>query len=208
MPSLPSLILEILAERAGLTDREIATALRGSTSPQQPVNIACRNLASKGRINRVRRADGLIGNFLSITDQPQPTPAAVAPAATDHPAEGLHEEEIKRILHDWLVDQGWQVEVAWGKAHGADIQATRGEELWIIEVKGIGSLAPMRVNYFVAILGETLQRMQHSCAKYSIALPNVQQFRRLWSRLPPLAKERTQISALFVALGGTIHHED
>jgi hypothetical protein len=204
MVSLSSMILELLAEKPGQTDREIATALRGATSPQQPVNIACRNLESKSRVNRIRRADGLIGNFLNGTAPLQPAPVSVLPASVGPSSQGLHEEDIKRVLHDWLIEQSWKVEVAWGKSHGADIRANRGEEQWIIEVKGIGSLAPMRVNYFVAILGETLQRMHDPSSKYSIALPDVQQFRRLWDRLPRLAKQWTQISALFVALDGAV----
>jgi hypothetical protein len=62
----------------------------------------------------------------------------------------------------------------------------------------------MRVNYFLAILGETLQRMSDSNAKYSIALPDMKQYRGLWERLPKLAKERTGISILFVKEDGII----
>jgi hypothetical protein len=56
----------------------------------------------------------------------------------------------------------------------------------------------MRVNYFIGILGETLQRMDDPATVYSIALPDVAQFQRLWYRLPVLAKARTQIAVLFV----------
>jgi hypothetical protein len=62
----------------------------------------------------------------------------------------------------------------------------------------------MRVNYFLGILGETLQRMDNPDATYSIALPDLKQFRNLWSRLPALAKERTKIDALFVNRDGTV----
>lgn len=62
----------------------------------------------------------------------------------------------------------------------------------------------MRVNYFLGILGETLQRMADEEAKYSIALPDVPQFRGLWSRLPELAKSRTTITALFVSPEGVV----
>jgi hypothetical protein len=41
-------------------------------------------------------------------------------------------------------------------------------------------------------------------AKYSIAVPDLKQFRNLWSRLPALAKQRTTISALFVNRGGAV----
>ena len=56
----------------------------------------------------------------------------------------------------------------------------------------------------MAILGELLQRMTEPSAKYSIALPDVGQFRGLWQRLPRLAKDRAQISCLFVRDDGTV----
>jgi hypothetical protein len=62
----------------------------------------------------------------------------------------------------------------------------------------------MRVNYFLGVLGELLQRMSDPEAKYSIALPDLPQFRRLWERLPELAKRRTTISALFVSGSGDV----
>jgi len=62
----------------------------------------------------------------------------------------------------------------------------------------------MRANYFIGILGETLQRMDDPAAKYSIAVPDIAQFRGLWSRLPSVAKSRTAITALFVSENGSV----
>jgi hypothetical protein len=62
----------------------------------------------------------------------------------------------------------------------------------------------MRVNYFLAIFGETFQRMDDPRARYSIALPKMRQFKGLWFRLPTLAKRRTEISALFVSQNGEV----
>ena len=56
----------------------------------------------------------------------------------------------------------------------------------------------MHVNYFLAAVGETLQRMGGSDARYSIALLDMPQYRRLRERLLALAKMRTQIGAAFV----------
>jgi hypothetical protein len=95
---------------------------------------------------------------------------------------------MKRILDDYLRKNNWTPEIAWGKRQGIDIDARRGNERWIIEVKGCGSLSAMRVKYFIAILGELLQRMKDPNAKYSIALPNMEQFVKLWSKLPPVGK--------------------
>jgi hypothetical protein len=102
------------------------------------------------------------------------------------------------------VASGWQVRVKWGRTQGIDIEATKGLSRWIVEAKGGGSLQAMRVNYFIGMLGELLQRMDDPGARYSIALPDMKQFRGLWERLPDLAKSRTTISALFVDAAGHI----
>lgn len=124
----------------------------------------------------------------------------------NHDLYALSEDEIKSVLNDWLSADGWQTTIAWGHRHGIDIEAQKGNLRWLIEVKGPGSRPPMRVNYFLAILGETLQRMDDNEARYSIALPDLPQYRGLWDRLPQLAKERTGISILFVSEEKEIQH--
>lgn len=85
-----------------------------------------------------------------------------------------------------------------------DVEATRNGERWLIEVKGPGSRPEMRVNYFIGILGETLQRMDDPKAHYSIAFPDMQAFRNLWAKLPSLAKQRTGIDLILVDEVGTL----
>jgi hypothetical protein len=75
---------------------------------------------------------------------------------------------------------------------------------WIIEVKGSRSHNPLCVNYFLLVLGEIFQRMDVPNCKYSVALPDIEQFRRLWERLPLLAKNRIGITALFINLNGNV----
>jgi hypothetical protein len=120
------------------------------------------------------------------------------------PDDFLSEDSLKMYLKNCLESQGWQVKVAWQKQRGIDIEAFKNRQHWIIEAKGTGSRDPMRVNYFLSILGETLQRMSDPNAKYSTALPDHEQFRKLWTRLPDLAKLRTGISALFVNREGHV----
>lgn len=127
-----------------------------------------------------------------------------SPKKKNHDVEALSEDEIKEVLVDWLSNQGWKCHVAWGNRPGIDIEARRAKERWIIEVKGPGSRPPMRVNYFLGILGETLQRMDDPNARYSIALPELPQYRGLWERLPSLAKVRTTITMLFVDSRGNV----
>jgi hypothetical protein len=203
MASLPQELLQFVKKSPGLTDREITDALRGKSAPQQPINIAARGLVTRGQLLRKRRPDGLIGNYptdekLRVVEPPRRNPPAKADLADQS------EDKIKHWLKEWLVAAGWHAEVVWARDRGIDVVAFRDAKRWIIEVKGIGSLPAMRVNYFLAILGETLQRMSDPESKYSICLPDVQQFRNLWARLPQLAKERTQITALFVDTSGQV----
>ncbi len=115
----------------------------------------------------------------------------------------LQEDSVKGFLRTHLEAHAWHAAVVQGGAH-IDIDAKRAQERWIIEVKGCGSLNPMRVNYFLGALGELLQRMSDPEARYSIAVPDLPQFRGLWNRLPPLAKQKTGISCLFVRADGNV----
>jgi len=101
----------------------------------------------------------------------------------------LQEDDIKEKLNYYLTSLGWTTQIAMAKKRGIDIDAYKGKERWIIEVKGCGTRSAMRVNYFLSMLGEILQRMDDPNAKYSIALPDMKQNRGLWVRLPKLAKE-------------------
>ena len=211
MTTLKKQVADLLAHSPGLTDREITDRLRGRAARQQPINAVCRELADGRTLDRRRRDDGLIGNFptgVSVVARSKSAPScsSVVDTHTTTAADMLGEDEVKKALVQWLARNGWTSKVAWGRQQGIDIEATRGGERWIIEVKGCGSRDAMRINYFLAILGETLQRMDNESASYSIALPNMGQYRRLWSRLPALAKSRTRISALFVEDANTIHH--
>lgn len=202
MPSLKVELLELITGEPGLTDRELINRLRGTSAAQQPINQTARILESQGAVARRRRDDGLVGNY--TTGQPIPEPASVRGKPED--PSGLSEDELKERLKHWLEADGWECEIAWGRERGIDIDASREDERWIIEVKGIGSRQAMRVNYFIGMLGETLQRMDDPDAMYSIAMPDVPQFRGLWNRLPELAKRQTTVTALFVTADGAIDH--
>lgn len=206
MPTLKEKIINLLQQKPGLSDREITNLILEAKAPQQSINIACRSLESKGVIKRIRREDGRIGNYLA--DMKFIPDISVKTETKIKDDDYLSEDEIKHILHDYLKSVGWQTEIAWGKAQGIDIVATRGKEKWIIEAKGQGSRQPMRVNYFISMLGEVLQRMNDSNAKYSIALPDMAQFRNLWYRLPELAKKRTGITAIFVDRAGKVTEKE
>ncbi|MFS0871086.1 MULTISPECIES: MarR family transcriptional regulator [Paenibacillus] len=206
--TLKDKIISYLKDKDGLTDREIANGILGLNEPQQAVNQACRALEGKGLIKRENRRDGLIGNYL-VTEgmHSVPTPVVKAKQMTVE-FSVFKEDNLKQILKDYLQANGWETQIAWGKTPGIDIYANKGTERWIIEVKGLGSLSAMNVNYFLGVLAETLQRMDDPNAKYSIALPDVRQFRNLWGRLPLLAKKRTGITAIFIDEQGNIDESE
>jgi hypothetical protein len=196
MATLRERILELVQTERGCTDREIATRLLGRDAPQQAVNQQCRMLETKGLLVRRRRPDGLIANYPGSTVPSAPPPS--------HLAERFEEDAIKRILDRWLRDQGWEPEISWGHSHGIDIRAKRADRRWLIEVKGEGAHAQARANYFLGVLGDRLKGMTDPDTAYSVALPDLPQFRGLWDRLPSVAKARTGISALFVRSDGTV----
>ena len=110
-------------------------------------------------------------------------------------------------MRQWLATQGYVVRGVMARAHGIDIEACdrEGERpRWVIEVKGFGSGDTIRGNFFITILGETLQRMSDPNARYSIALPDTRQYRHLWETLPAIAKERTGITCLLVGPDGKV----
>ena len=204
--TLKEQILIYIADHPGATDTDMEKAFN---AVHQQVNYACRMLEKDGKlIRRKPVAGGLIGNY------PAPAEVSVGSDAFANPNARMtatrqtepvpEEEDIKQILTDKLTSEGWSVTTAWGHAPGVDIDARRGDERWLIEVKGPGSRPQMRVNYFLSMLGEVLQRMDDPNARYSIALPDMPQYHGLWERLPSLAKQRTGIDALFVNGDGEI----
>lgn len=192
-------ILQYLKIHSGATDTELERVFGKN---HQHINITCRGLVEKGMLIRCENPDkdNRIGNFLAGTVITNSTVKSQS-ASDDH---ALQEEDIKHVLYDYLTKEGWSVEVAWGHKPGADIDARKNGKRWLIEVKGPGSKQPMRVNYFIGILGETLQRMDDPDARYSIAFPDMRQYRGLWERLPQLAKERTTIDMLLIDSKGNI----
>lgn len=190
-------IFDLLKEGAK-TDRELANIILGKDKHQSPINTACHNLQKKEIIDRDGNpiTNRLTGKELPASD--------FSPIKQER--EGLSEDETKAIIKKDLENRGWNVISAPGKQHGIDINAQNGNQRWFIEVKGCGSLNAMRVNYFLSVLGEILQRMDDPAAKYSIAFPDMEQYRKLWAKLPLLAKERTKIGIIFVKDESTIDY--
>jgi hypothetical protein len=117
---------------------------------------------------------------------------------------GLSEDDVKKALEAQLRKDFWTCKIAWGNTHGIDIDAQKDTQRWIIEAKGQGSSTQERGNYFLAALGELLQRMDAEKAKYSLAFPAMVRYKDLWDKLPSLVKKRLQITCLFVDDKGNV----
>jgi hypothetical protein len=191
-------VLDFIAAFPGRDDDEIASALK--ITPRQSVNQICRRLSQDGKLRRERGPRGKLVNYCT-GDQPKIVQQTDPPKST---SKGLEEDQVKAALKAHLERDGWSVEVAWGRARGIDVVALRGAERWIIECKGAGSLPPMQNNYFVGVIGELMQRMSDERAKHSVAFPDVPKFRRLWSELPLIVKDRLKLSALMVGEDGGV----
>ncbi|MGY3531159.1 hypothetical protein [Bradyrhizobium sp. USDA 4452] len=187
-------VLEFVSRFPGKDDDEIAAALK--ITPRQTVNIICRRLCENNAIRRERGPRGKLVNFATGRMTAVPNLTILAPKQS---LGALSEDQVKAAIKSKLEADGWSVQVAWGRARGIDIVASRGNEKWIIECKGTGSLPPMQNNYFVGVIGELMQRMTDDRAKHSIAFPDVPKFRRLWSELPEMVKDRLKVTALFVS---------
>ena len=193
----------------GLTDREITDSLLGKTARIQAVNWAAHSLERKRLLERHLRPDGKIGNFAAGWGEAHfglLRPEEL-PVDSRKPVVQMSEGEVKRKIKGWLERDAWSVFVKSGADRGADIEAWRGSEHWVIEAKGSGSRNEMRSNHFLSVLGETLQRMEDPRACYSVALPDMRKFRSLWAKFPALARSRTGISALFVGTDGKVDQE-
>jgi hypothetical protein len=190
----------LLEYNPGLSDKEIAHIVKAHSESPQYINQKCRFLESEGIVKREKREDGLIGNWLTENGLLQ----SITRYSLTGDAGSFPEKKIKKYLEGYLASQGWETRVAWGFTHGVDIEARRGLQKWIIEVKGVEPSDPLPVNAFVDVLGEVLQRMDDPACKYSVAIPDLEQFRRLWERLPLLSRQRTGITVLLVSLTGEV----
>src|SRR6266436_9574337 len=123
MGSLSDKILSVISKQPGITDRWLAEALFGPGTPQQRVNGECRSLVDRGLLNRTRRPDGLIGNFVKpaigiptveVAEVAQRGPPQQLPKPSSQ--QFMSEDELKKLLEHWLIGQGWTVEIAWAES--------------------------------------------------------------------------------------------
>jgi len=205
--NLAEQILYLAKAFPGLTDRQIADRLSGEEVSHHVVDLAVQALVRKGKLVQEDHPDGKIGCYLSgetglrAVDEELEAPA---PEGSGKPVLNMPEEEVKRNVENWLKASGWDVQVNWGAGRGIDIEARRGNQRWVIEAKGSGSSKPTKNTHFSVLLGEALQRMDDPYTRYGIAFPDTNRYRKLWAKLPALAKSRLRLEVLFVRSDGRI----
>jgi len=127
----------------------------------------------------------------------QPVPGSRKSEAPSGRA-SLTEDTVKAAVRDYLRQRGLQVQVKWGKDRGIDIIADGHGERWVIEAKGEVDSPQQQGNYFLQALGELIQRMDEPTTRYGLALPDNARYRGLVDRLPVLARQRLNLTVLFV----------
>lgn len=112
----------------------------------------------------------------------------------------IEEDEVKKAVGAMLKADGWAIQqMALRQRHGVDIEATHNSRgTMLIEAKGEGTRNAMRVNYFLMILGEILQKMDDPDKKYGIALPAQRQFANLVVKLPLWIKQHLRLRIFLV----------
>lgn len=185
-------------ERFGPTgDRKLAEA-HGTSN--QHVNIVARGMSQRGEIRRYKGGDGLIQNALvrgGVSPSPEP---AIEPVSGPSVAPTLLPEDVvKRALEAWLRGRGWQVDVAWGRSHGIDLEAHRGDDRLLVEAKGEAVLQPQQTNYFLSAIGELVQRSSDPNAIYALAFPDNRVYRGLVQRLPNRSREVLIHAVFFIS---------
>ncbi len=167
---------------------------------RQAVNQACRRLEREGVVERYVGPNNKIVNRLRVShvrEAGAAPPAPVAPRSDDGAL--LAEDDVKNAVKAYLEAQGYAVRVAWARARGIDIVATRPGSRLVLEAKGEAPLQPQQVNYFLGAIGELVQRMDNPDSTYGLAFPDNKQYRGLVSRLPSLARERLGLRVFFVS---------
>lgn len=204
MPFANDVVAALRRAKRPLDDDVLSAQLR---VVRQQVNQTCRRLETLGVLRRAPGADGKIVNTLRDADGHRP--ALPAPSGPEDDGQGtpndltlISEDEVKRAVKSYLEGQGFSVSVAWGRQHGIDLDARRGDDRWIVEAKGTAPRGPQQVNYFLSALGELVQRMDDDAARYAIAVPDNPQYRGLVARLPMPARRRLNLTVFFVRREG------
>lgn len=107
-------------------------------------------------------------------------------------------EDLRRVLVAWLKERGWQTEESASK-----IRATRDQLTWIIEVQGThrGRRQPLpsKINSVLRDIDE-----DSATTRYSVAFNDSSTYRKQWSEIPRIVKNKLNVSVILADKSGNI----
>ena len=108
-------------------------------------------------------------------------------------------EDLRRILAAWLNERGWQTTEFPNK-----IQAEKDGITWIIEVQGThrGRRQPLpaKINSILKDISEDTA----SSIRYSVAFNDSSVYRKQWSEIPKVVKNKLNVSVILADKSGNI----
>ena len=108
-------------------------------------------------------------------------------------------EDLRRILAAWLNERGWQTTEFPNK-----IQAEKDGITWIIEVQGTHrgrrQPLPVKINAILKDISEDTA----SSVRYSIAFNDSSVYRKQWSEIPKVVKNKLNVSVILADKSGNI----
>lgn len=121
------------------------------------------------------------------------------------------EDKVQEMLARKLRDEGWRVSTAPGQSHGVDVDARKGEQAVIIEVKGEPNSPKtyrnQRRGYLRGALASIIKRMvdENPNQVFCIAFPNNDYYpTAVPKQIPVLVRKKLNLFALFVQTDGSI----
>ncbi|MCA0362290.1 MAG: hypothetical protein LCH41_14705 [Armatimonadetes bacterium] len=129
MTSLRSMVLELLHEKNGLTDGEIAHELRKYVPSAHPVALVCRQLETEGLLKRIKRLNKPSANYITDEAKRELTvdlaPADEVPLDFEIPAGAAHLGDLHKIgfvnVGDWSMLGGQPTYFLTGDSDRSDV---------------------------------------------------------------------------------------
>lgn len=108
-------------------------------------------------------------------------------------------EDLQRLLSAWLNERGWATE-----NQGTKIRAEKDKFTWIIEVQGTHrgrrQPLPVKINSILKEISEDTE----SSIRYSVAFNDSSLYRKQWSEIPKVLKNKLNVSVILADKSGNI----
>lgn len=110
--------------------------------------------------------------------------------------QGLSSMDLISICTAWLEERGWNVESSNGK-----LMALKDDQKWVIDIHG---MKRGRKQSLPAKMSEILRQMEEGNIRYSMAMNDSISYRRQWSQIPHVVKEKLNVSVILADKKGNV----